>query len=138
MDTSGPFQSSEINYFGEKLRLGCLSSANASRLIRRGFFVRGRMGGMDEAEAKLWEQAVRRGLPWFRFLRRPLTPEAVEKAENLAGGRLEPAWLALKARIQAGDEMWPFEFDRYTLGMRRGYVVLRRGKPIGGLVIEVS
>src|SRR5262249_46109539 len=89
------------------------------------------------AEAEFWEQAARQGLPRFRFFRRPLAPERLGR--ELLGTFLEAEWRSLKARIQPGDQIWPFNFHvRRYLGMRRGYLVLRQGRPVGGVVTEVS
>jgi hypothetical protein len=90
-----------------------------------------------EVEAEFWEQAAREGLPWFRSLRQPLSPELLDL--ELLGTRLEGEWLQLRSRMQPGDELWPFEFHvRSYLGMRRGYLLLRQGRPVGGVVTEVS
>lgn len=88
-------------------------------------------------EADFWELAARKGLPRFRFLRRPLSPVHLDRM--LLGGRLEGEWLRLRAELQAGDQLWPFKFHvRRYLGLRRGYLVLRRGQPVGGVITEVS
>jgi hypothetical protein len=89
------------------------------------------------AEAEFWEQAARTGLPRFRFFRRSLSPERLDR--ELLGTNLAADWQALKARMQPGDRIWPFEFHvRRCLGMRRGYLVLRQGRPVGGVVTMVS
>jgi len=88
-------------------------------------------------EAEFWERAAREGLPQFRFLRRSLSPEQLDRV--LLSTRLEGEWLQLRSQLQSGDQLWPFEFPvRSYLGMRRGYLVLRRGRPVGGVVTEVS
>lgn len=92
---------------------------------------------MMTEEAQLWQQAAQQGLPWFRFLRRPLALEQLDS--KFQGTRLEGEWLRLRSRMKSGDQVWPFEFHvRRYLGLRRGYVVLRDGRPIGGVVTEVS
>jgi hypothetical protein len=84
-------------------------------------------------DAAFWKQAMR-GLPWFRFLRRSLTTSLLDE---LLGDWDE--WLELKAKIEPGDKIWPFEIHvRSYLGMRKGFLVLRCGKPIGGIVGIVS
>ena len=41
--------------------------------------------------------------------------------------------------MEPGDEVWPFCLHvRKYLGMRSGYVVLRGGITIGGIITEVS
>ena len=88
-------------------------------------------------ETEFWEQAVRDGLPWFRFLRRPIPPAQLD--QEFLGTKLEADWLQLKAQIQHGDELWPFEFTvRKFLGIRKGYVLLRHCKPVSGIVTIVS
>lgn len=80
---------------------------------------------------------MRNGLLRFRFLRRPLSPEQVDR--ELLGGRLESEWLKLRSQMQPGDQLWPFELHiRGYLGMRRGYLLLRRDRPVGGVVTIVS
>ena len=87
--------------------------------------------------AEFWDQAARKGLPWFRFLRRSIPSKQLDR--ELLGSRLEGEWLSLRSQIQPGDRLWPFEFNvRQYLGMRRGYLLLRRGRPIGGVVTEIS
>ena len=89
-------------------------------------------------EAEFWKLAAQKGLPRFRFLRRPPAIEDIDR--EFLGTRLEAEWAAaLKSNMQTRDEIWPFRFHvRGFLGMRRGYVVLRNGTPIGGIVVEVS
>lgn len=92
---------------------------------------------MTEDEQRFWRRAVTSGLPWFRWFRRPLTVAQLDV--EFEGTSLKQEWLALKAQMQSGDQIWPFRFYvRKYLGMRSGYVVLRRGRPIGGLVTIVS
>jgi hypothetical protein len=89
------------------------------------------------ADTDFWEQAARKGLSRFRFLRRPLPLEQLDR--ELLGTRLEVEWLELRSRMEPGDQIWPFEFHvRRYLGMRQGYLVLRRGRPMGGVVTVVS
>lgn len=89
-----------------------------------------------DAEVDFWIRAMK-GLPWFRFLRRPLSVDHLD--EQFQGSFLEREWEGLKTRMKPGDQIWPFEFNvRSYLGMRQGYLVLRRGKPIGGVVTVVS
>ncbi len=88
-------------------------------------------------ELDFWEQAVREGLPWFRFLRRSIPPEQLDR--EFVGTRLEADWLDLKSQMRPGDEFWPFEFHlRRFLGMRKGYVLLRQRRPVAGIVTVVS
>lgn len=92
---------------------------------------------MEEQELAFWRQAANRGLPRLRWLRRSVAPEKLDNM--LTGTRLEEEWLHLKVRMQPRDQIWPFEFHvRRYLGMRRGFLVLRNGQPIGGVVTEKS
>lgn len=92
---------------------------------------------MMHTDEEFWMLAARKGLPWFRFFRRPV-PTGQLDAE-FQRGRLFEEWQSLKVKIRVGDQIWPFCFHlRSRLGMRRGYLVLRRGKPIGGIVTVVS
>ncbi|WP_265592621.1 hypothetical protein [Verrucomicrobium sp. BvORR034] len=42
------------------------------------------------------------------------------------------------ARLSPRDRLWPFVFNRSTLSMRRGYVVVRDGHPIDAIITEMS
>ncbi len=89
-----------------------------------------------DSDDDFWKLAARKGLPWFRFLRRPVP---VRQLDDEFPGRLQTEWQTLKGKMQDGDKIWPFCFHvRSYLGMRSGYIILRRGKPIGGLVTIVS
>jgi hypothetical protein len=89
------------------------------------------------SEQLFWTEAARKGLPRFRFLRRSTTVDELDRL--CQGTRLEAEWERLKASLQPGDRIWPFSFNvRAYLGLREGYVVLRNGKPIGGIVMTVS
>lgn len=96
--------------------------------------------GVDDNDltmAEFWELAAREGLPAFRWLRRSIPTEQLDK--QFENGRLKEEWQTLRDRMQSGDEIWPFEFHvRSYLGMRCGYIVLRNGRPIGGIVTIVS
>lgn len=84
-----------------------------------------------------WNRAKRDGLPWFRFLRTPVS--LAEMDEQFNDSSLADEWDELKVAMQPGDQIWPFEFHvRSYLGMRSGYIVLRKNKPVGGLVTIVS
>lgn len=92
---------------------------------------------MSPEETEFWNLVVQRGLPRFRFVRRS-TPPAILDGRFL-GGHLHSDWENLKAQMLPGDEIWPFEFHaRAFLGLRRGYVVVRGGRPVGGIVTELS
>lgn len=92
---------------------------------------------MTNDEQQFWDRAARQGLPWFLFLRRSIPSEVLDA--RFSGTRIEESWNSLKLEMQAGDKIWPFKFHmRPFLGMRSGYIVLRKGRPIGGIVTVVS
>jgi hypothetical protein len=93
--------------------------------------------GMVPTETAFWELVVQKGLPRFRFLRRPSTPELLDR--RFLGSRLEVEWEKLKTQMQQSDQIWPFEINvRSYLGLRWGYVLLRQGRPVGGIITERS
>ena len=88
-------------------------------------------------EAAFWKLVVQKGLPRMKFLRRSTPPEVLD--HRFSGTRLQVEWEKLKAQMQPGDKIWPFDFNlRPYLGLRRGYILLRRGQPVHGIVTEVS
>ncbi|WP_425395215.1 hypothetical protein [Aeoliella sp.] len=89
------------------------------------------------SDRDFWSIAARKGIPRFRWFRRSIRAEVLDRQFN--GSHLEDDWQALKSRMLPGDQIWPFEFHvRRYLGMRKGYLVLREGKPLGGIVTIVS
>jgi hypothetical protein len=91
---------------------------------------------LTESERQFWAQAKLEGLPRFRWLRRSLR---LAELDQRNWGNLRPEWEALRAKIQPGDRIWPFEFHvRPYLGMRQGIVVVRKKVAVGGIVILVS
>ncbi|HEY2881797.1 MAG TPA: hypothetical protein VGJ15_05175 [Pirellulales bacterium] len=75
-----------------------------------------------------------KGLPWFRWLRRPIQVEELDAKLSES-----PDWKVLRGEIKPGDKIWPFKLHaRKYLGMRQGFLVLRCDKPIGGIVTLVS
>jgi hypothetical protein len=91
------------------------------------------VSGGDEVE--FWALVLRRGLPRFRWLRRPVRLAAAD-----ATLRGHPDWPALRARVAVGDAIWPFRLprSRRVWGHREGFVVLRRGRLVGGVITLVS
>jgi hypothetical protein len=81
-------------------------------------------------EDEFWALVVRHGLPRFRFFRRSAALAELETTLH------SPEWQKLRALIQPGDKIWPFCFPgkRRYWGNKYGYVVLRRGKFVGGIV----
>jgi hypothetical protein len=60
----------------------------------------------------------------------------IEEIDPLLGTLEE--WAALRGMIHADDKIFPFAMNVDTMAMRLGYVVLRRGKPVGGVVMISS
>jgi hypothetical protein len=48
------------------------------------------------------------------------------------------AWQELRAAIQPGDKILPFAVNVDSLAMRLGYVVVRAGEPVGGVICVAS
>lgn len=92
---------------------------------------------MPISKEAFWELAARRELPRFRFFRRSITVEQMDRV--FAGDGLEGEWLALKEKMQPCERKWPFEFNvRSYLGFPKGFLVLRNGRPIGGILVMAS
>jgi hypothetical protein len=88
---------------------------------------------LDGTEESLWRAAMRHAPLSYRWFGRSLTIMELDLQMRDA-----PQWLAAKKSIQAGDRIWPFVFNSNTLAMRKGYVIVRKGKPITGIVTVVS
>lgn len=86
-------------------------------------------------DAEFWSLVVRHGLPWFRFIRHSCPLRKVDVAL-----RNHPDWDELRSKIQPDDEIWPFRFPRSGRywGKKYGYVVLRRGQFLGGIITTVE
>ena len=87
------------------------------------------------SDTEFWSLVVRHGLPRFRWARRPVPLAEADVALNR-----HPDWPASRARLAAGDRIWPFRLprSRRVWGHREGFVVLRRGGLVGGVVTVVS
>ena len=90
---------------------------------------------MNNLEQRFWDSIVAGGLPRFRFLRRS-TPVARVDAEL----QQSCEWRQLREQLRPGDCIWPFRYPRskWLWGWHSGYVVLRDGRFVGGVVKEVS
>lgn len=87
---------------------------------------------LDGTQLQLAAEAIRHVPFSFRRLGRSVPPKVVE-------GELHPAdWQAIKAQLQPGDKIWPFLINPWTMAMRGGYVVVRRGKVVNVSVTVVS
>lgn len=96
------------------------------RLLRHlgfGYFI------FDGAESTLWRAAAWTVPFSYRWLGRSLSIADVDSQLTDFSD-----WQELRVSIRAGDRICPFEINRNTMAMRRGFVVLRRGNPIGGVV----
>lgn len=80
-------------------------------------------------EEDFWAQAGKHA-PWFS------SPLSVEEIDELLGDW--PKWLELKDSLKTGDRILPFAFNVGTMAMRQGYVVVRDGRPVGGVVTLLS
>lgn len=81
-----------------------------------------------ETQTSLFLEDALSGSPW---------PGEIAAPEDLPFGYLYPQWLAIKARMQAGDELWSFSTDAQAWLAHRGAmgVCLRRnGKVIDWLI----
>jgi hypothetical protein len=91
---------------------------------------------VDE-ETEFWQFVARKGLPRFRWLRRPLRPEQLD--DRFRQTQLEGQWLQLRETLLPDDEIWPFSLASINRwGFRKGFVVLRSGEAIGGIICLVS
>lgn len=78
----------------------------------------------------------------YRIPRWTLSFEQIEQMEQRKSEKLSPGdsrrfadwevWIEFKNAIQPGDLIWPFEFNCNKSAWRQGYVVIRKGKPVGG------
>jgi len=87
-------------------------------------------------EKEFWRLVIRKGLPRWKIFRRPI---AVSELDHYCWGQQKYAWQQLKDKIGPEDQIWPFALNvRSYLGFRKGFVVVRKGQPIGGIITEVS
>lgn len=82
---------------------------------------------------EFWRQAMRHSPVSFRWFGRSLNPD--DLAEELSG---REQWRIAMEQYQAGDKIWPFIINPNTLAMRLGYIIVRDGKPVTGVVTLVS
>lgn len=93
-------------------------------LVRRGIWYVKFTGD----EQQLWREAMRHAPPSFRWFGRSLTAEDLDQELH------DPEWQRVRDTIQPGDKIWPFLINPWTLAMRAGYVIVRRGKPVNSMV----
>ena len=83
-------------------------------------------------EDELWRIAAQNVPLRYRLWRQSLSIEQVEQMEPDVVHNAE--WAKLKQNLCEEDKIWPFEFNRNTLAYRKGFVIIRKGKPISGLI----
>ena len=88
---------------------------------------------LDGNEEGFWKAAGRHVPFSYRWLGKSLSVEDVEASVSDSCD-----WQELKKRIRPGDRISPFVINENTTAMRRGFVVIRDGQPIGGIVVLVS
>jgi len=84
-------------------------------------------------EEQLWREAMRHAPLSYRLFGRTLSVIEIDK--ELGGSA---PWHELKAKMRPGDKVWPFLINPWTLAMRAGYVVVRRRRPVSGVVVVLS
>lgn len=47
-------------------------------------------------------------------------------------------WQMAAKQWQPGDRIWPFKFNEFTMAFRAGYVIVRNGEPVTGVVVLLS
>ncbi len=87
----------------------------------------------DGSEAELWREAMRHVPLSCRWFGRSV---AVSELDAQFGDWLE--WRSARKLVREGDRIWPFLINPWTMAMRKGYVIVRDGKPIGGVLTELS
>jgi hypothetical protein len=86
-----------------------------------------------EDEQQLWYEAMRHVPISYRWFGRTIDVERIDAAL----GEM-PEWLTARKELQAGDKIWPFSINPGTLAMRQGYVIVRDGRFMSGVVTVVS
>ena len=90
---------------------------------------RRRLVVLDGTEAGLWREAARHVPFKFRWLGRSLD---IATVDTQVAGMAD--WQDLRACLEPRDRICPFTINRNTLAMRQGFVVIRNGMAIGGVV----
>ena len=88
---------------------------------------------LDGTEHGLWAAAASRTPFAYRWLGRSVSPDALD-AEF---GDFQQ-WLDLRPQLETSDRICPFTINPHTSAMRQGFVVIRGGKPLGGIITIVS
>ena len=88
---------------------------------------------LDGTKESLWAAAAK-GVPFrFRWFNQSLSIESLNvELANCSD------WIDLRRRLRSGDRICPFTINKNTLSMRQGYVVLRKGKPVDGIITLMS
>jgi len=78
-----------------------------------------------KSEAEFWLRAAENA-PWtYRWFGRTLERSML-------------AELDASIEVRPSDLIWPFEFNHNTLAYRKGYVVVRNGVGVNGVITELS
>ena len=88
---------------------------------------------LDGTERQFWSVAASRAPLAYRWFGR-----SIAVAELDAQYPDFDQWLELRANVQSTDRIWPFTINPNSMAMRRRFVVVRDGSPIGGIVTIVS
>lgn len=83
----------------------------------------------DGTEDQLRRQAAKHVPFSYRWFGRTLTVAEIDAAHCEW-----PAWNTVKQQLQPKDRICPFLINPWTLAMRAGYVVMRKGKAIAVLL----
>jgi hypothetical protein len=88
---------------------------------------------LDGTEDQLLLQAAKHVPFSYRWFGRTLTVAEIDAAH-----REWSAWNTIKQQLQPEDRICPFLINPWTLAMRAGYVVMRKGKAIAVLLAICS
>lgn len=81
----------------------------------------------------LWREAAQHAPMSFRWFGRTLALKDVD--DEL--GHFEQ-WIKARRLHRPGDKIWPYRINPATLAMRIGYVIVRKGQPVTGVVLISS
>jgi len=60
----------------------------------------------------------------------------ISKMDDQCNG--QDGWKEFRETLAPNDKIWPFHFNKNTLSMRKGFLIVRDGKPLKALVTELS
>ena len=88
---------------------------------------------LDDTEDGLWAAAATRVPFSYKWLRRSVSLDAMDSEFGHFA-----QWIALREHVLPTDRICPFIINPNSLAMRKGFVVIRAGKPMGGIVTIMS